>query len=187
MTGTTIPPTSPRMSRGMKYAIAAGTALALAGTGYVAYDVVANNNRQTIFDGKIPKTEWAVKYVEGKDAEEKPFSTLTASRRGNVIVYNDNVDAKPLNWDANASWDPVKQIPRPFEGKLETVVFTDKKGTLRFARAEIDETTYSAKNKNEVFTSADAHYDAFRSAIILAKRGESDDQLARFLEAIVDK
>ena len=135
--------------------------------------------QETIYDGKL--AGWNVFYEERKDGNH-----MVAKKGPVTVKYIDNEDTKSLDWDANAGWDDKENRPKPLNGKLELVVFTDKKGTLRFSREDIDGTTYSARNKTKVFTSADAHYDAFRSAIILAKRGESDAELSRYLEGIKD-
>ncbi|MEK6925204.1 MAG: hypothetical protein AABW71_03120 [Nanoarchaeota archaeon] len=133
--------------------------------------------QETIYNGKLGS--WNVFYEERKDGNHM------SAKKGSVRVqYTDDDDFKPLNWDANAGWDDEKKRPKPLNGKLEHVVFTDKKGTLEFSRADIDESTYSSRNKNEVFTNANAHYEAFLNAIILAKRGESDEELSRYLEAV---
>ncbi len=132
-------------------------AIALGAIAYAYYPKSSN-----MFDGDVGG--WQVSYYEGSQRGNM------VALKGDVLVnYEDNESAEKIDFKSRA--------PEALAAKLEFISYTDKKGTEKFYRRDLDPSSFDFEARSQIFDAADRHYNAIRVQIVKDLQKKKLDRL----------
>jgi hypothetical protein len=130
---------------------------------------INDDNGTVVYDGKVDGIGRVV-YTEGvgRGRDESNILELTKGRDEYKFV---DEDGRPLDWNV--------AVVRPFDDKVESLIYTDARGTHSYNRTEVGNGTYTGSLVGALFDDADRAYNRTREKIRAKLRAEEEATIGK--------